>query len=40
VLGDNRGSSQDSRYFGPIDDDAIVGRAFLKVWPIGDIGFL
>lgn len=40
VLGDNRESSQDSRYFGPIDDDAIVGRAFLKVWPIGDIGFL
>jgi signal peptidase I len=40
VLGDNRGSSQDSRYFGPIDDDTIVGRAFLKVWPIGDIGFL
>ena len=40
VLGDNRGSSQDSRFFGPIDDDTIVGRAFLKVWPIGDIGFL
>jgi signal peptidase I len=40
VLGDNRGSSQDSRFFGPIDEDSIVGRAFLKVWPIGDIGFL
>ena len=40
VLGDNRGSSQDSRYFGPIDGDSIVGRAFLKVWPISDIGFL
>ncbi len=40
VLGDNRVSSQDSRFFGPIDEDTIVGRAFLKVWPIGDIGFL
>jgi len=40
VLGDNRVSSQDSRFFGPIDEDAIVGRAFLKVWPLGDIGFL
>lgn len=40
VLGDNRGSSFDSRYFGPIVEDTIVGRAFLKVWPLGDIGFL
>lgn len=40
VLGDNRGSSQDSRFFGPIEVDTIVGRAFLKLWPIGDIGFL
>ena len=40
VLGDNRGSSQESRFFGPIEEDSIVGRAFLKVWPIGDIGFL
>lgn len=40
VMGDNRLSSQDSRYFGPIDQDTIVGRAFLKVWPLGDIGFL
>ena len=40
VLGDNRESSQDSRFFGPIDEDTIVGRAFLKVWPFGDLGFL
>ena len=40
VLGDNRASSQDSRFFGPIDEGSIVGRAFLKVWPLGDIGFL
>ena len=40
VMGDNRDASLDSRNFGPIDEDTIVGRAFLKVWPLGDIGFL
>ena len=40
VMGDNRGNSTDSRHFGPIPEDTIVGRAFLKVWPLGDIGFL
>jgi signal peptidase I len=36
VMGDNRGASRDSRYFGPIDTDLIVGRAFVKVWPLTD----
>ena len=40
VLGDNRGSSVDSRSFGPIDDDAIVGRAILRIWPIDALGSL
>ena len=40
VLGDNRNNSTDSRSFGPIEEDTIVGRAFLKVWPLGDLGFL
>lgn len=40
VMGDNRDNSTDSRVFGPIEEDTIVGRAFLKVWPLGDIGFL
>ncbi|MBK5223833.1 MAG: signal peptidase I [Acidimicrobiia bacterium] len=40
VMGDNRGNSRDSRFFGPIDDDLIVGRAFVKVWPIGRVGWL
>lgn len=39
VLGDNRDNSTDSRSFGPIHEDTIVGRAFLKVWPLGDLGF-
>lgn len=40
VMGDNRGDSRDSRFFGPIDEDQIVGRAFVRVWPLDSLGFL
>jgi signal peptidase I len=40
VMGDNRSDSRDSRWFGPIDEDKIVGRAFFRVWPLNQIGFL
>jgi len=40
VMGDNRGSSDDSRNFGPVPDDEVVGRAFLSIWPANDIGTL
>jgi signal peptidase I len=40
VMGDNRTNSEDSRIFGPIDEDTIVGRAFIRVLPITDIGWL
>lgn len=42
VLGDNRSNSADSRYpyRGPIPIDSIVGRAFVLVWPPGDVGSL
>jgi len=33
VMGDNRLQSQDSRFFGPIPTDDIVGRAFVIIWP-------
>ena len=33
VMGDNRNSSRDSRVFGAIERDRIVGRAFSIVWP-------
>jgi len=40
VLGDNRGGSRDSRFFGPIDEDMVVGRAFIRLWPISSLKFL
>ena len=40
VMGDNRTSSQDSRYFGSIPISSITGRAALVYWPLNDIGLL
>jgi signal peptidase I len=40
VMGDNRGNSQDSRIFGPIERDDVVGRAFVRIWPLNHIGWL
>lgn len=33
VLGDNRNASSDSRIFGPVLRDAIIGRAWIRAWP-------
>jgi signal peptidase I len=40
VMGDNRNFSEDSRWFGPIAESSIVGRAFVRLWPLGRIGGL
>jgi signal peptidase I len=40
VMGDNRGNSQDSRSFGPINRSDVVGRAFVRIWPLNHIGWL
>ena len=40
VLGDNRPESFDSRSFGAISEDLIVGRAFAIVWPLSRISGL
>lgn len=37
VMGDNRSESFDSRAFGTISEDLVVGRAFAVVWPLSKI---
>jgi len=38
VLGDNRANSEDSRDFGAVPTDRIIGRAVARVWPPGRWG--
>jgi signal peptidase I len=40
VMGDNRGNSEDSRFFGPISGSLIVGHVVLRMWPLSRIGIL
>lgn len=40
VMGDNRGSSSDSRVFGPIPMDDVIGKALFRIWPPDRIGSL
>jgi signal peptidase I len=40
VLGDNRGSSNDSRSFGMVAIEDIIGHAWLRYWPPEKIGIL
>lgn len=40
VMGDHRQKSADSRAFGPIAETAVIGRAFLRYWPISTVGIL
>ena len=40
VMGDNRPQSFDSRMFGSIEQNLVVGRAFAIIWPFGAARFL
>jgi signal peptidase I len=40
VMGDNRPNSDDSRNFGPIPVDFVVGHAFVLIWPPTDLDTL
>jgi signal peptidase I len=38
MMGDNRGESDDSRFWGPVPRDWIIGKAFATYWPPDRIG--
>jgi signal peptidase I len=40
MMGDNRGASDDSRFWGPVPDKWVIGVAFFTYWPPDRIGFL
>lgn len=40
MMGDNRGASDDSRFWGPVPKDWIIGKAFATYWPLDRIGLL
>ena len=40
MMGDNRGESADSREWGPVPEEWIIGKAFMTYWPPGRIGLL
>ncbi len=38
VLGDNPGDSRDSRAFGPVPGERIIGRVWFRIWPLASLG--
>ena len=40
VLGDNRSNSADSRFFGAVEANSIVGRVIFRFYPFSNIGFV
>ena len=40
MMGDNRGASDDSRFWGPVPEEWVIGEAFATYWPPKRIGLL
>lgn len=39
VMGDNHNNSCDSRYWGTVPKSLIIGKVFVKIWPLSRIGW-
>ncbi|MGN1125622.1 MAG: signal peptidase I, partial [Candidatus Gastranaerophilaceae bacterium] len=37
MMGDNRGNSRDSRYWGFLSKERLIGRAVVLIWPLNRI---
>jgi len=40
MMGDNEPSSCDSRYWGTVPRSSIIGKAFVRIWPLSRVGFI
>ena len=40
LMGDHRANSADSRMFGPVESGQVIGRAWLRYWPLDTFGIL
>ncbi len=40
MMGDNEADSCDSRYWGTVPRSSIIGKVFVRIWPLSRLGFL
>lgn len=40
VMGDNRSDSWDSRFWGNLEESEILGKVWVRLWPVGSVNFI